>query len=235
MELTMLPGIAGGIDQSSVSAIDIVDVPPVPYLIYQDTKRGVFSVPLSGQFAGIKISAKKNMTVAEDYGDYPPPSDGAIPGWGSGLGKGESKSSTGAIVGGVCAVVVVVVAALGILYYRRRRQWNDHQGIDRAKPNSPDSSLPTTTAAVAAGRHSTQSWNQEPMQQDQPPLQYLEVYDEEQGQQHNYDHSNYGFAIQHPVTSSGPLPGYSRYSPASAPIPPVPVHSRPLTPQHGFP
>ncbi|KAI8355261.1 hypothetical protein B0O80DRAFT_448875 [Mortierella sp. GBAus27b] len=171
------------------------------------------------------------MTVAEDYGDYPPPSfdgsDGAIPGWGSGLGKGGSKSSTGAIVGGVCAVVVVVVAALGVLYHRRRRrQWNN-QGIDRAKPNSPDSSLPTTTAA--AGRHSTQSWNQEPVQQDQPPLQYLEVNDEEQGQQHNYGHSNNGFATQHPVTSSGPLPGYSRYPP------PVPVHSRPLTPQHGFP
>ncbi|KAG0225405.1 hypothetical protein B0O80DRAFT_486602 [Mortierella sp. GBAus27b] len=244
-ELTALPRVADGLqDQFSVSVFEIMDVQPVPFLIFQDTKRNTFSVPLSGSLAGVKISAKKNMTVTEDYGDYPPPSYsngpvGPLTGWGSDLGKSGSKSSTGAIVGGVCAVVIVAIAVLGFLYYRRRRQWNNHQSIDKAKPNSPDSSSPS---AAVAGPHLTQSWNQAPMQLVQPPpLQYLQVFGQDQAQQqHNNDHSNKAFDTQSPVTSStltysGSLPGYSRYPPTSAPTPTVPVHTRPLTTQHGFP
>ncbi|KAG0225408.1 hypothetical protein BGX31_007662 [Mortierella sp. GBA43] len=179
-ELVILPGItAGGIDEWQTSVIEVVDMPPtVPYLIYQDMDNNIFTVALSGPYAGTKIFSK-NMTVAEDYGDNAPPtvtngSDGPISDWGSGLGKSGSKSSTGAIVGGVCAVVVVVIAVLGFMYYRRRRQLNNHQGIDKAKPNSSDSSSPTAAAAVTEP-HLTQSWNQEPMQQVQPPpLQYLQ-------------------------------------------------------------
>ncbi|KAG0225406.1 hypothetical protein BGX31_007660 [Mortierella sp. GBA43] len=233
-DLITVGEVIGGIDDFTVSVLVIMDIPPVPYMIYQDTKRNFYSVPLSGSLAGIKVAAKKNMTVAENYGDYPPSSinngsDGGLSDWGSGLGKDGSKSSTGAIVGGVCAVVVVVIAVLGFLYYRRRRQLNNHQGIDKPKTNSPpDSSLPS--AAILVEPHLTQSWNQAPIQQVQPPPQQnLQVYDRDQVQQQ-----------QTPVTSStltysGSLPGYSRHPPASASTPPVPVHTRPLTTQHGFP
>ncbi|KAG0225409.1 hypothetical protein BGX31_007663, partial [Mortierella sp. GBA43] len=252
-ELTMLPTIVGGIDIYGISVFEIVDFPPaVPYLIYQDMKRTFFSVPLSGQSAGAKIYTRKNMTVAEDYGDNPPrPNingpDGPLTGWGSGLGKSGSKASTGAIVGGVCAVVVVIIAALGFLFYRRRHQLNNnHQDIDKAKDkaNSPlASSSPTTASAapiVAEPLHSTQPWNHGPIQQQHvqptPPLQYLQVYDQRPTQQqHNYGHSNSGFVTQPPITSSGPLHGYSSHSPAPATAPAIPVHTRPITTQHGFP
>ncbi|KAI8355263.1 hypothetical protein B0O80DRAFT_486605 [Mortierella sp. GBAus27b] len=245
-EPTMLPGMTGtGVNEWYVGVFEVVDIPPaVPYLIYQDTKRNFFSVPLSGQSAGAKFYPKKNMTVTENYGDNLPPwitlaPDTPLSDWGSGRSKDDgSKSSTGAIVGGVCAVVVVVIAVFGFLYYRRRRQWNNHQGSDKAKSNSSDSSSPTA-AAGATGPHLTQSWNQEPMQQVQPPpLQYLQVDDQDQGptqQQHNYDHSNNGFVTQPSVTSSGSQPSYSSYPSASLPTPTVPVRTRPLTEQHGFP
>ncbi|KAI8355265.1 hypothetical protein B0O80DRAFT_528507 [Mortierella sp. GBAus27b] len=264
-ELTMLPSIVGGIDRDDMNVLEIVDLPPaVPYLIYQDTTRTFFSVPLSGQSAGAKIYIKKNMTVAEDYGDYPPSAvptgtNGPLAGWGSGLDKSGSKSSTGAIVGGVCAVVVVVIAVLGFLYYRRRRR----QGINKATPNNaPDSSSPTAPVATAAA--TAQSLNQKPMQQvPPPPLQYLQVYDQDpvelkdnydqdpvelkhnydQDQvelKHNFDHSSNGSATQPPVTLATPthsasLQGYSSYPLTSVPAPTVPVHTRPLAPQRGFP
>ncbi|KAG0226411.1 hypothetical protein BGX31_007300 [Mortierella sp. GBA43] len=134
----------GGFDGWLVNAIEVVDNPPaVPYVIYQDMNTRFFSVPISGQFAGVKFNATRNMTVMEDYGDGPPKT---IPtGHNNGRsdsGSDKSSSSTGAIAGGVCAAVVVIVAALGFLYYRRRRSsrrgLNNHQDIGKTEIESSD-------------------------------------------------------------------------------------------------
>ncbi|KAI8363151.1 hypothetical protein B0O80DRAFT_505213 [Mortierella sp. GBAus27b] len=244
-ELTMLTGIIGGAQGTKATVFEVVDVPSIPYLIYQgqDKQHTFFSAALSGPSAGAKVYAKTNMTVAENYGDYPSTvtngPNGPLTDWGSGLGG--SKNSAGAIAGGVCAVVVVVIAVLGFLYYRRRRrqqQGNHRQGLVKATPNGFDSSLPTAPGAGAA-----QSLDQKPMQQVQPlpPLQSLQVYDQDQVElKHNHDHGGNGVATQYPVTPSTPThsalqPGYSSNSPTSVPAPTVPVHTRPLTVQHGFP
>jgi hypothetical protein len=177
----------GGFDGELFNVIEVVDNPPaVPYIIYQDMNYRFFSIPLSGQFAGVKVNATRNMTVEEDYGDGPPKTipNGRNNGR-SDSGSGSDKSSsTGGIAGGVCAAVVVIMAALGFLYYRRRhssrRELNNHQDIGKIEIESSDPSSPTASATVAGPPHLTQSLSQEPMQHivRPPPLQYPQVHDQ---------------------------------------------------------
>lgn len=117
-----------------------VDSTPVPFIFYSDNK-GIYSIPLNGSLAGIRIPYKDNITINELYGDpgpRPSSSPSPIPTWI--VEPGQPFGSTGAVVGGACAVVAVVLGILGYMFYRRKRM------MDRARHRRESDTRPKQSA-----------------------------------------------------------------------------------------
>ncbi|KAK3807597.1 MAG: hypothetical protein J3Q66DRAFT_444712 [Benniella sp.] len=148
---THLPAVPEGVPAIfSFEFLTGVDAFPVPFIYYGD-KKGIHGIPISGPLAGIRVTAKNNISISEPYGTPPPspsspssssssPSVSLLPTWT--VDAKRSGGKTGAVIGGVCAVVVVVIAVLGFLFYRRKRQLeqtlnSNHQSNNSTEPVQP--------------------------------------------------------------------------------------------------
>lgn len=183
---------------------------------------------------GVWINGKNNVSVTEEFGDVAPAlptsgNHGPISDWGSELGKSNGKKDTG-IIGGVCAVVVVVLAVLGFLFYRRKRQFQRSSGGSGVEKHIP---------APAPSSAATPQLTQPPLGQQTTDsssvlLNGQNAYTPLGQAPYANSHSNSSVELKGGVPSGSPMSAYSRFSPNSA-APSVPLITRPITAQQGFP